>query len=69
MSDTTYDNAHAVHSPLAWKAEEFTALAIALAVLTVWIASTVVFGFAGLILPALALVAASFVALVVISRG
>ena len=31
MSDIAHDDAHATHNPLAWKAEEFTALALALA--------------------------------------
>ena len=46
-----------------------TALAIALAAVVVWGASILLFGFGGLIVPALLLVLLTFVVIITISRG
>ena len=73
MAETSLSDAHH-HADLpavflGWNSEELQALAIALAVLAVWIAGFAVIGFAGLIIPARLLVLGSFVCIVLISRG
>ena len=73
MAETSLSDAHH-HDELpavflGWNAEELKALAIALAVLAVWIGGFALIGFAGLIIPALLLVLGSFVAIILISRG
>jgi hypothetical protein len=73
MAETSFSDAHH-HDELpaiflGWNAEELRALAIALAVLAVWIGGFALVGFAGLILPALLLVLGAFVAIILISRG
>ena len=73
MAETSFSDAHH-HDELpaiflGWNAEELKALAIALAVLAVWIGGFALVGFAGLILPALLLVLGAFVAIILISRG
>jgi len=67
-----HEHAHDHHLPaiaFGWNIQELKALGLALAVLLVWIGSVAVFGFPGLIVPALFLVLATFVVLIVISQG
>ena len=52
-----------------WSKDENCALSLALALVTLWLGSIVTFGVAGLIFPALAMVATVFVALITISQG
>lgn len=52
-----------------WSRREWLAAAIVLGVAVVWGGSFALFGFPGLIIPALLLVAAAFVMIVWISRG
>lgn len=49
--------------------DEVQFIALALAVLGAWVGAVLAFGFAGLIVGALSLVAVMFVALILISRG
>ncbi|MCA8880856.1 MAG: hypothetical protein KDA73_13080 [Rhodobacteraceae bacterium] len=65
--DDTHDGDHAVTK--GWNREEMIALAIALAAVVVWGASILLFGFGGLIVPALLLVLLTFVVIITISRG
>jgi hypothetical protein len=68
-TDPQHDDAHPVHRPFHWSSDDFKGLAIGVGALVVWGVLILLFGFAGLILPALLLVALSFVALLIISRG
>lgn len=52
-----------------WTLGEWQAAGLVLAVLAIWGGGFALFGAAGLIVPALSLVAAAFVLLVLISRG
>ncbi len=52
-----------------WSRRELLAIALVLGVAVVWGGSFALFGFPGLIVPALLLVAVAFVMLVWISRG
>ncbi len=54
---------------LGWNMDELKALGLALAALLVWIGATALFGFGGLIIIALILVATVLAAIVVVSQG
>lgn len=69
MADDHNDTPEDAPVLFGWTRREWVAVALVLGVIVAWAGSFALFGFAGLIVPALVLVAVAFVMLVWISRG
>lgn len=69
MADDHHDAPENKPVLFGWSRREWLAAALGLGVIAVWGGSFALFGFPGLIVPALLLVAAAFVMIVWISRG
>ena len=69
MTDDNHDSDHSIHRPFSWSGDELKGLAIGVGALVVWALAIMLFGFAGVIVPALLLVVVVFVLLVIVSRG
>ncbi len=69
MADDHDDDSAARPVLFGWSRAEWQAVGLVLAVAVIWGGGYALFGFVGLIVPALLMVLAAFVLLVLISRG